>query len=127
MTYQQISTMVASIGLPYAYNEFPDGTDQAPPFICFLYDSSDDFAADNTNYAKIRPLVIELYTDNEDFEYEEDVESALESAEIVYSKLGPSYINTERMYVTTYEMSVRLDPSETATTEEAATETEVAP
>ena len=55
------------------------------------------------------------------------MESALESAEIAYSKLGPSYINAEQMYVTTYEMSVRLDPSETATTEEAATETEVAP
>lgn len=127
MTHEEIATMIAGIGLPNAYDHFEKEEAVDPPFICFLYPGRSDFYADGTNYMKITDLRIELYTDNEDFEYEEAVESALESAEIVYSKLGPSYINTERMYVTTYEMSVRLDPSETATTEEAATETEVAP
>lgn len=108
MTYQDISTMVASIGLPYAYNEFPDGTDQAPPFICFLYDSSDDFAADNTNYAKIRPLVIELYTDNKDFTLEQTVETTLASNGLFYTR-NETYIASERMFLVTFTMEVCIN------------------
>ena len=47
MTYQEIAQMIESIGLPYAFYQFPDDTEQAPPFICFLYDY------DYTYYLKI--------------------------------------------------------------------------
>ncbi len=112
MTYEQISNMIAGIGLPYAYDHFEEGEAVDPPFICFMYPGRDDFHADGVNYAKITELRIELYTDNKDFDLEEAVEAALESADIGYSKLGPTYISSERMYVTTYEMSVMLDSSD---------------
>ena len=49
MTYKEVSDMVATIGLSYAYYEFSDGTEQEPPFIVFYYPESDDFYADNKN------------------------------------------------------------------------------
>lgn len=115
MTYTEISEMVESIGLPFAYNQFPEGTDTAPPFICFLIDGSSDFIADGMNYAKIRPLVIELYTDNKDFALEAQVEAALNAAGLVYSR-SEEYIGSERMYQISYTTSVYVD--DVALTEE---------
>ena len=105
MTYKEIATMVESIGLPYAYYQFPNGTDQACPFICFFLDSSNDFAADNTNYQKIRRLNIELYTDNKDFTLEQTVEDTLSSNGLVYYR-EETYLDSERMYMVSYETEI---------------------
>ena len=67
MTIKEVATMVASIGVPYAYYQFPEGTEQATPFVCFFYSRNNDMKADDANYQKIEHLVIELYTDNKDF------------------------------------------------------------
>lgn len=105
MTYKEVNLMVASIGKPYAYYQFPEGTDTAPPFICFYFDSSADLAADNTNYQRIRPLVIELYTDNKDFALEETVETTLNSNGLVYSR-EETYLDSEKMNMVTYTTEI---------------------
>lgn len=105
MTYRQVATMINSIGIPYAYYQFPDGTDQACPFICFFLDSSNDFAADNTNYQKIRRLNIELYTDNKDFTLEQTVEDTLSNSGLVYYR-EETYLDSERMYMVSYETEI---------------------
>ena len=102
MTYKELKTLVGSIGLPFAYYEFPDGTEQAPPFVCFLLEGSDDLAADNVNYQKIRRVVIELYTDEKVFALEQTVENVLTSNGIYYAR-DESYIDAERMNQVTYE------------------------
>lgn len=116
MTYKEISDLVESIGLPFAYNEFPEGTDTAPPFVCFLIPDSVDFLADGKNYVRIRPLVIELYTDNKDFALEEQVETALNTAGLVYSR-SETYIGSERMFQISYTTSVYVDDVATTTEE----------
>lgn len=105
MTYKKVATMVAGIGLPYAYYQFPEGTAQACPFICFYFTNSNDLAADDTNYQKIRPLAIELYTDNKDFTTEAAVESALNSNGLVYAR-EETYLDSERMYMVTYTTEI---------------------
>ena len=97
--------MVASIGVPYAYYQFPEGTAQPTPFVCFYFDSSNDMFADDTNYQRIRPLTIELYTDNKDFALEATVESVLNRAGLVYSR-AESWIDSERMNMVSYTTSV---------------------
>lgn len=109
MTHNEIATMIAGIGLPYAYHEFTPQEAVPPPFICFLYPSRDDFLADGKNYAKIQQLTIELYTDDPDFALEARVEDALSDADLVYAVQGPTYIDSEKMYMTTYDTSVLLD------------------
>lgn len=101
MTYKQVASMISSTGLPYAYYQFPEGTAQACPFICFYFTRSNDLAADDSNYQKIRQLAVELYTDNKSFATEETVENVLNANGLVYYR-EESYLDSERMYMVTY-------------------------
>lgn len=108
MTYQEVSNLIGSIGLPYAYDHFTDDTGKELPFICFIYPESDDFIADNKNYTKFRQLQIELYTENKDFELEARIEAVLESAGLVYVTNG-DYLSDEQMYMQTYNTEVLIN------------------
>lgn len=105
MTYRQVAEMVSSIGVPYAYYQFPNNTGVAPPFVCFYFDSSNDFAADNVNYQRIRPLVLELYTDNKDFTLEQTVENILNQNGLVYSR-EETFLDSEKMYMVTFQTNI---------------------
>lgn len=105
MTTQEIATMVASIGLPYAYYQFPDGTGTEPPFLCFMYTGDNDFKADGKNYQKIEHLVIELYTDNKDFALEATVEGVLDANGMVWTR-GEEWLDSEKMCMVVYGMDV---------------------
>ena len=105
MTYREVKTMVESIGLPFAYYQFTNDTAVAPPFICFYFDESDDEPADNMNWAKIRTLYIELYTDEKDFELESTVEAVLAANGQFYTR-SETYLDSERMMMVAYEMQV---------------------
>ena len=105
MTYREVKTMVQSIGLPFAYYQFTADTAVAPPFICFYFDESDDEPADNMNWAKIRTLYIELYTDEKNFELESAVEAVLAANDQFYTR-SEDYLDSERMMMVIYEMQV---------------------
>lgn len=111
MTTQEIASMIESVGVPYAYYQFeennPNNPAPDPPFICFYYPTAEDFKADNINYAHINALTVELYTDAKDFDLEARVEAALTAAELPYAK-GETYIDSERMYMTTYNTEVLI-------------------
>ena len=114
MLYSEVAQMINSIGLPFAYRAFDNDTAQPTPFICYMYTGNAPEPADNKNFAKIETLVIELYTDNKDFEQEAAVESVLDANEMVYER-DEEWISDEQMQVTTYTMEVVI--SEPATTE----------
>ena len=105
MTYQEVATMISGLNIPFAYYQFPENTEQACPFICFFFENSNDLAADNTNYQRIRTLSIELYTDNKDFALEESVESLLNSNGLVYTR-EETYLDSERMYMVTFQTDI---------------------
>jgi hypothetical protein len=108
MTYKQIASMVSSIGLPYAYYQFPEGTAQAPPFVVFFYADTDDVFADDTNYQRIATLNIELYTSEKDFSTESTVEQILKNNNLTYYK-EENYIDSEQMWQIAYEMEVIIN------------------
>lgn len=107
MTYQEIKTMIEGVGVPFAYYQFPE-TGQTPPFICFYYSDDNDPKADNTNYAKIERLVIELYTAEKEFELEAAIERTLKNAELSWSK-NEVYIDSEKMIMNVYETDVIIN------------------
>ena len=111
MTYQEIATMVASIGVPFAYYQFPNGTAVSCPFVCFYFPYSNDLAADNTNYQRIRPLVLELYTDNKDFTLEQTVENILNQNGLVYSR-EETFLDSEKMYMVTFQTNIIITEGE---------------
>lgn len=108
MTTQDVATMVASIGLPYAYYEFPDNTALEPPFVCFLFTDNNDMKADNINYTDQRTLVIELYTAQKDFIFESLIRSVLNSYELPFSQAS-DYLAGEHLYITTFTTEVVIN------------------
>lgn len=105
MTTKEVAALIESIGLPYAYYQFPEGTGQAPPFICFFFAGSNDMLADDSNYQHINNLIIELYTANKDFDTESAIETALTDAGLVWSR-DETFIDAEKLYETIYETQV---------------------
>lgn len=105
MTYQDVAAMVSSTGIPNAYHHFDENDSPEPPFICFYYPESNDFAADDINYQDIEHLIIELYTDNKDFQTEKTVEDALRASGAVYAR-SEIYIESERLYEVIFETDI---------------------
>ena len=108
MTYAEISQMISAVGVPYAYHHFEEGSGQQPPFITFYYQGDSDFKADDINYAAIRSLTIELYTDNKDFALEAAVESVLTANGLTFSR-SEIFIDSEQMYMVTYNTEVLIN------------------
>ena len=108
MTLQEVAQMVSSIGLPFAYYQFDDDTAVPPPFVVFYYPEDFDLHADGINYKKIDSLIIELYTDNKDFAQEAAVEAVLKAHGLTWSRVE-TYIDSEKMYMETYQTSILIE------------------
>ena len=105
MTHQEVLEMMDEVKLPYAYHHFVEGESPDPPFLVFLYPSSDNFAADGMVYFKVNRLNIELYTDIKDVELEETVEAVLDKHGIFYEK-SEVWIESENLYEVLYQIEV---------------------
>lgn len=111
MTFEEIATMIESIGLPYTYYSWNEDDTNNPvpdlPYIVFYYPNSNNFSADNTVYAEATSLNIELYSLNKDFELEKQVEDVLIANDLFWNK-SESYINNEHMFEVLYQTEVLL-------------------
>ena len=105
MTYDQIVEMLEEAGLPLAYNHFAEGESPAPPFLIFLFPSSDNFSADGMVYQKIDALHIELYTDRKQPDVESRLETVLDRHGVFYEKTEV-WIESERLYEVLYSTEV---------------------
>jgi len=111
MTLKEVRDMVAEIGPPSAYHHFRENTEQATPYICYMYDGDNDMMADNSNYVGINTLVIELYTDYRDFALEKTLEGVLRDHGFAWSR-GDDYVDSEKLYITVYTMEVVINGEE---------------
>lgn len=102
MTLENLHTLLASTGMPVAYDHFAPGEEQQLPFICFICTGSDNFAADNGVYQKINGIQIELYTDHKD----QTAEAAVEAVIPGFWDKTETYIDSERMYQIAYAIEV---------------------
>ena len=108
MTYDEVVAMAEQTGLPVAYDHFAEGESPDPPFLVFLFPSTDNFSADGKVYAKINALHFELYTDKKEPEIEAKVEAVLDQRGIFYDK-SEAWIPDERLYEVLYTMEVLSD------------------
>ena len=105
MTYAEIMAMLQEAGLPMAYDHFAEGESPDPPFLVFLFPSSDNFSADGIVYQKIDELHIELYTDKKQPDVESALETVLDRHGIFYDKTEV-WIESERLYEVLYSTEV---------------------
>ena len=109
MKYEEVISMLEEAGLPLAYDHFAEGESPEPPFLIFLYPSSDNFSADGTVYQKIDELHIELYTDKKSPDVEVALEAVLDGHGIFYNKTEV-WIESERLYEVLYSTEIlRID------------------
>jgi len=112
MTYAEIKNMVASIGLPYAYYQWHDDDPErpsGPPFVCFYFSSGEDFYADGKNYAKIDRLIVEHYADEPDLLTDAEIGEILNAHGLTF-QWDRQYIRDQRMWITTFESGVNIEP-----------------
>lgn len=93
--------MISGLELPFTYDSFPNNEAPTPPYIVFNYPQINDFIADNSNYANINVLNLELYTRVKDFDLEGQVEAMFKGNGFVYTK-EESYIRKENLYQISY-------------------------
>lgn len=113
MTLDEVYTVLSSTGLPVVYrawpkpDEVPDATYEVPalPYICYMQDGDNNFAADGIAYYSALRLTAELYTADKDPVSETAVETALSAAGIFYEK-EETYIDSEQCYQISYEFEV---------------------
>lgn len=106
ITLEQIKQMLESaVGFQgkVAYRAFPENEAPALPYICFLAEKSNNFAADGTVYLPITAVSIELYTRVKDPQSEAAVEAVL--APFFWNKTE-IFIDSENCYQITYEIEV---------------------
>lgn len=108
MTFQEISQMIDSIGLPYNYYQFEENSAPALPYVLFYYPQRTDVIADNKNYALKTALNVELCTEEKDFATEASVEAVFIANDIPFTKTE-TYIDSEKMYMILYEMEVFIN------------------
>lgn len=101
MTLEEIKTALKATGYQVAYRAFK--SKQAPPFICYLFNASADFVADDSNYYQLSDIDIELYTDKKDPDAEAALETQLRVTGLVWSK-SETYIETEKLHEVIYSI-----------------------
>ena len=104
MTHKEVMDLVEQINIPSAYHHFAEGEVVNPPFLVYLYPSSNNFSADGKVYCKIHRLDFELYTDK-NIKLERQVEAVLDKHGLFYEKTEV-WIEKEKLYEVLYEMEV---------------------
>ena len=104
MSLTELAALLQSIpGLRgrVAYESFPKGEYPGLPVIRFMQTGSNIFEADNRVYYSSPTVSIELFTQVKSPETEAALESALASAELIWTK-DEDYLASERCYMITY-------------------------
>ena len=113
MTQLELTAILEKTGLPFVYHHWAENSAPPLPFLVYYFPQRQDFFADNCNYQKIAMLDIELYTDTKDFSAEQRVENVLAAHGISYTR-SETYIESEQMYETLYEMEILAEVSDEA-------------
>lgn len=103
MTLAELNTALQALNIPVAYNVFREP--QTPPYICFLVIDYEQTYADDKNFVQNPVVRVEYYSKNKDISAETDIEALLEENEITWDK-ADGYLDTERLYMTTWEFEL---------------------
>lgn len=108
MTFDEIAEALASAEMPLTYYSWPDKAAPALPYVCYYYPQMNPETADDTHHAQIYQLNIELYTKNKQFDAEQNLETILLDAGLVFEK-EETYLNDEHMYEVLYITEVNIN------------------
>ena len=97
-----IYSTLQTTGLPCVYSHFRKK--QTLPYIVYIGDGQDTFAADNTWYHRENTYQVEYYFKDKDEAKEKAIEDALLAAGYQYTKSGDNYISDMDAFVIYYNI-----------------------
>lgn len=98
--YSPIFTVLKGTGLPCAYSHF--ATPQEPPYLVYIGNGQNTFAADNTHYWRENQYQIEYYYTLKDETKEDAIETSLLSNGYIYEKSEDYYLEDEGLFLIYY-------------------------
>lgn len=101
--YQAVAAAIKATGIPFTQWSWPTGKAPALPWCCVLVDDHGDFHADDTNYATLPHVRVELYQKELDERVAASVRDAL-------ATIGPTsemtdWIPDEGCAMTTFQLT----------------------
>lgn len=105
MTLAELYTVLASTGLPVAYNAFPEADAPDLPVITYNVAYTNNFAAGDQVYKTIKHIDIHLYTKTKDENTEALIESVLNNAFLVWN-YTEAFEDAEECYHLIYEVEI---------------------
>lgn len=102
MTLEQLTEILAVVGVPVCYDHAPVGT--KVPFITFTCNKDNNVFADDKVYVKKGSLSVRLYSPIKDEELEKKLEDAMNAAELPW-RMTDDFDN-EDVFITIYESEV---------------------
>ena len=105
MTHADVMGMVEELGIPFAYDHFAQGEVPPAPYVCFRFEKSANFSADDVVYAVLQELHLELYCEVKDPETEAQVEDVLLKHGLFWDK-SEKWVEREKLYEVLYRVTV---------------------
>ena len=96
---------IQSTGTPVVAVRWPKGTTQAPPYVCWVLDSTRNAYGDDRVTTVIGRYDFELYADQRNLALERSIEAAFDAAGIAWAKSG-AYVESEDLVETIYSMDL---------------------
>ena len=93
-----IVNRLETLNVTFAYDHFK--TAKETPFLCYKIDEIKTSGADNKSLLKNHSVIVELYTKERDFDFENRILALFEDVEISASNV---FIKLEEIYVTYFE------------------------
>ena len=99
---------IDQIPIPHTYMFYPEKEVPEPPYFVWYFSETDNIGADDKVYVEVLIPVIELYTRNKSFADEHKLEAVLNACGFFWQKTT-EYIDSEKMYMTIYELGEICD------------------
>lgn len=109
MTLEQLGNLLESVpGFSgrVAYRSFPVGEAPGLPFVCYLQTGANTMPADDRIYYSTPTVDVELYTALKFPETETQIEAALATAGIVWTRDPDEWLSSERCFMIVYHLTL---------------------
>lgn len=103
MTLEELGQRVENEGFRYAYGSFL--TEQQPPYLISLTQSSNNFMADNKVYLKKNEVALEYYYKIKDFDEQNKIEDII-LKDVSWEKSEEVYLQDEKVWYVIYYFEV---------------------
>lgn len=108
MRLSEIKSILEETGMPVAYHHFQEGKAPALPFVCYLYEGSENFQADGIVYEEMANISVELYSRGKDLNAEAKIKEALTAHGIAWEQ-SEEYIESEKVFENIFTISINME------------------